>query len=82
VPDEADAELDEDPEWDAEPELGGAFEDPFEDDDDFIIPQTAPEPEGVEEDAEDELAALPEAEVEAIQNSNPGLDLSIFDIED
>ena len=81
MPDSDDANIDEDPEWDAEPEIGSVFDDPFEEDDDFVIPQTAPEP-IVEEESIDDLSDLPEAEVENIQNSTPGLDLSIFDIED
>ena len=82
MPDEADELLgDEDPSWDVEPEIGAVFDDPFADEDDFVIPQTAPEP-VIEEIVEEEPVVAPETEEAGIKNANPGLDLSIFDIDE
>jgi hypothetical protein len=82
IPEEDDLTIDEDPSWDTEAEIGAGLDDSYEEEDDFIIAQTAPEP-VLEEIAVDvELAALPETQDTGIQNADPGLDLSIFDIED
>ena len=82
LPSEPDADLgDEDPSWDDEPVLGGSFNDDFEEEEDFIIPQTAPEP--VIEIVEPEEAPVVNKVDEAtISNEKPGLDLSVFEIED
>ena len=79
MPSEPDDELgDEDPSWDEDPDLSGAFDD-FEEDDDFIIPQTAPEP---IVEIEEEVPVVNKADEASISNEKPGLDLSVFEIED
>ena len=82
MPEEDDIALEEDPSWDVDPEIGTGLGDPFADEDDFTIPQTAPEPVAEEDPEEEEALALPEAKNTGIKNADPGLDLSIFDIED
>jgi hypothetical protein len=82
IPEEDDLAIDEDPSWDTEAEIGAGLDDPYEDEDDFIIAQPAPEPELEAAAFEEELATLPETKEAGIQNADPGLDLSIFDIED
>ena len=80
LPSESDEELgDEDPSWDEEPGLGGAFEDDFEEEEDFIIPQTAPK---AVVELDEELPSVQKVEEANIANDKPGLDLSVFDIED
>ena len=82
VPEEPDAMLDEDPSWDAEPTIGATFDEPFEEEDDFVIPQAAPEPEVELASFEEDMVSVPETDDTHIQNATPGIDLSIFDIED
>jgi hypothetical protein len=82
IPEEDDLAIDEDPTWDTDAEIGAGLDDPYEEEDDFIIAQTAPEPALEEVAVDEEIAALPEAKDTGIQNADPGLDLSIFDIED
>jgi hypothetical protein len=78
VPEEPDAFIDEDPSWDEEPDMGSVFDIPFVEEDEFVIVQA---PASVIIDDEEEQVLRPEAD-ERIENSTPGLDLSIFDIED
>ena len=80
MPSEPDDDLgDEDPSWDEDPDLSGAFDDDFEEEEDFIIPQTAPEP---IVEIEEEIPVVNKVDEAGISNEKPGLDLSVFEIED
>ena len=90
LPADSDEDLspeDADPSWDVEPDLGELFEEPYAEEDDFIIPQaSAPDAAelhvDVEIEVEEESLVINESDEDGIKNANPGLDLSVFDIED